>query len=113
MLPPPLSCQLRAEYGISVASTVVGFELRGNEPLSPRPWTAASFILFYCFRRSLAMAVQDRYLRFDNIDIEKPDIVSRCSRCGQEFTAAPKPAERVDDVLLRIRTEFEAHKCRT
>jgi hypothetical protein len=51
------------------------------------------------------------HLHFQNIDMEKPDISSRCSRCGQEFSAEPKPAERVDDALLRIRTEFEAHKC--
>jgi hypothetical protein len=61
--------------------------------------------------RSLNMTVQDRYLHFENIDIEKPDISSRCSCCGQEFRAEPKPGERVDDVLLRIRAEFEAHKC--
>jgi len=58
------------------------------------------------------MTRQDRYLQFDNIDIEKPDISSRCSRCGQEFSTKPKPGERVDDVLLRIRAEFDAHKCR-
>lgn len=58
------------------------------------------------------MTIQDRYLHFENIDIEKPDISSHCSRCGQEFRAEPKPAERVDDVLLRIRAEFEPHECR-
>ena len=58
------------------------------------------------------MVTHNRYLQFDNIDMEKPDISSRCSRCGREFSAEPKPAERVDDVLLRIRTEFEAHECR-
>jgi hypothetical protein len=58
------------------------------------------------------MVTQNRYLQFDNIDMEQNDISSRCSRCGQEFRAAPKPPERVDDVLLRIRAEFEAHQCR-
>jgi hypothetical protein len=57
------------------------------------------------------MVTENRYLQFDNIDMEKPDISARCSRCGQEFRAQPKPGERVDDVLLRIRAEFEAHKC--
>jgi hypothetical protein len=57
------------------------------------------------------MVTQDRYLHFDNIDMEQRGISSRCSCCGQEFRAEPKPRERVDDVLLRIRADFEAHKC--
>lgn len=57
------------------------------------------------------MDTQNRYLQFDNIDMEKPDISSRCSQCRQEFRAERKPGERVDDVLLRIRADFEAHKC--
>ena len=55
---------------------------------------------------------QDRYLHFSNIDMERADISSQCSHCGQEFTAEPKPGERVDDVLLRVRAEFEAHRAR-
>jgi hypothetical protein len=58
------------------------------------------------------MVADERFLQFDNIDMEKPDVLSRCSCCGREFRAEPKDAERVDDVLLRIRAEFEAHKCR-
>jgi hypothetical protein len=58
------------------------------------------------------MVTLERYLQFENIDMEKPDISSRCTRWGREFRAEPKPAERVDDVLLRIRAEFEAHECR-
>jgi len=57
------------------------------------------------------MVTNERYLHFDNIDMEQPDISSRCSRCGREFRAEPKPAEQVDDVLLRIRADFDAHKC--
>lgn len=56
---------------------------------------------------------QDRYLHFSHIDMEHPNISSQCSRCGQEFSAEPKPGERVDDVLLQIRAEFEAHTCPT
>jgi hypothetical protein len=58
------------------------------------------------------MVTPERYLQFENIDMEKPDISLRCTHCGLEFRAEPKPAERVDDVLLRIRAEFEAHECR-
>jgi hypothetical protein len=43
------------------------------------------------------MQTIDRYLRFDNIDMEQPDISSRCSVCGQTFKADPKLGERVDD----------------
>ena len=57
------------------------------------------------------MVARSRYLQFDNIDMEQPDVSSRCSHCEQEFRAEPKPDERVDDVLLRIRAEFDAHKC--
>ena len=60
----------------------------------------------------MTMPPKERYLQFDNIDMEKPDISSRCSCCGREFRAEPKVAERVDDVLLRVRAEFEAHDCR-
>jgi hypothetical protein len=57
------------------------------------------------------MTPSDRYLRFDNIDMDRPVISSRCSACQREFVANPKAGERVDDVLLRIRAEFNAHEC--
>jgi hypothetical protein len=56
---------------------------------------------------------QGRYLHFSNIDMQLPDISSECSRCAKEFKAEPKPGERVDDVLLRIRADFENHTCST
>ena len=59
------------------------------------------------------MHTVERYLHFDNIDMDQPDISSRCSWCGQTFCAEPKRGERVDDVLLRIRAEFNAHVCET
>ena len=57
------------------------------------------------------MTSTDRYLHFDNIDMDKPVINAQCSRCKREFTATPKAGERIDDVLLRIRGEFNAHEC--
>jgi hypothetical protein len=57
------------------------------------------------------MITVDRYLHFDNIDMEQPNISSQCSHCGQTFKAEPRPGERVDDVLLRIRYEFNSHEC--
>jgi hypothetical protein len=57
------------------------------------------------------MMTSDRYLHFDNIDVSEPAISAWCSRCAREFTAEPRTGERVDDVLLRIRTAFDAHVC--
>ena len=57
------------------------------------------------------MISMDRYLHFDSIDMQEPNISSRCSRCGGEFKAVPKLGERVDEVLLRIRAEFDSHQC--
>lgn len=53
----------------------------------------------------------ERYLHFDKINMEQPDISSRSGWCGQTFCAEPKPGERVDDLLARIRPEFSAHVC--
>jgi hypothetical protein len=53
----------------------------------------------------------DRYLHFDNLDIEHLPVTSRCSVCEKVFSAEVKPGERLDDVLLRIRAEFDAHEC--
>jgi hypothetical protein len=58
------------------------------------------------------MTLGEEHLYFEHIDMEKANISSLCTRCGKQFSAEPKPGERVDDVLLRIRAEFEAHKCR-
>lgn len=57
------------------------------------------------------MVISERYLHFDNINMEEPDIAARCSSCGRIFTGTPGVDERVDDVLLRIRKEFNAHEC--
>ena len=57
------------------------------------------------------MITAERYLHFDNIDMQIPYIASRCSQCRQTFTAKPKSDERVDDALLRIRAEFNMHQC--
>jgi hypothetical protein len=57
------------------------------------------------------MTSVDRYLHFDNIDMEQPEISSQCSHCGRTFEAEPRPGERVDDVLLRIRREYNSHEC--
>ncbi len=57
------------------------------------------------------MPSSDRYLHFENIDMGEPAISAQCSRCEREFAAAPRANERVDDVILRLRAEFNAHEC--
>jgi hypothetical protein len=57
------------------------------------------------------MLGRERYLHFDNIDMELPDITSRCSQCGQTFKSKPELGERVDNALLRVRGQFNAHQC--
>lgn len=54
----------------------------------------------------------ERYLHFDNFDMVLPCIASRCSGCGREFTGELQPGERLEDVVNRIRKEFERHECR-
>jgi len=53
---------------------------------------------------------QSRYLHFDNIEAGQR-ISSECSLCKRPFFANYRPDERTDDVLIRIRAEFEAHDC--
>jgi len=56
---------------------------------------------------------QGRYLHFDAVNLDPPYVVSRCSQCGQEFSVDPKPGEKMDELMLRIRADFEAHQCAT
>lgn len=52
-----------------------------------------------------------RYLRFNNIDMQQPEIISHCSQCEREFRSSTQPGEHVDVVLRRIRDAFLAHEC--
>ena len=58
-----------------------------------------------------AATLTERYLRFENIDLQKPDIYAWCSACGMQFMAIPKAGERLDDLLHRMRDAFNAHQC--
>jgi hypothetical protein len=53
----------------------------------------------------------ERYLHFDNFDMGLPCFSSRCSRCGQEFTGELRPGELLEDVVNRIRQDFDRHEC--
>ncbi len=52
-----------------------------------------------------------RILQFENIEMEMPEIHAHCSQCNREFSGTPKPNERLDDLLLRMRAEFHTHEC--
>ena len=57
------------------------------------------------------MTPSNRYLRFQTIDVNEPDVRASCSQCGKEFVAEPQAGESIENVLRRVRAEFEAHKC--
>jgi hypothetical protein len=51
-----------------------------------------------------------RILQFENLEQGEP-IESRCSLCGRVFIGEFRGNERTDNVLLRMRADFEAHDC--
>jgi hypothetical protein len=119
--------QLRQSLALSAGTIAFGQSCKRRPRISSKAVTAISSFLTDLTRRltavkirageetewpSFTMSTQPRYLQFDNIDLGKPDISCRCSRCGQEFSAEPKPTEHIDDVLLRIRADFESHNCK-
>jgi hypothetical protein len=57
------------------------------------------------------MKLQERYLHFDNLDMQQPVISSQCNECGKEFNAERREGEHIDDLLIRVRAKFEAHVC--
>jgi hypothetical protein len=56
------------------------------------------------------MTTPARDLDFIEMTIGKP-MVACCTVCKQVFRAIPKGGERSDVLALRIRTEFDQHKC--
>jgi hypothetical protein len=36
---------------------------------------------------------------------------ARCTICKRRFELQPRPEERADDIILRMREEFAAHDC--
>jgi hypothetical protein len=56
------------------------------------------------------MTYSTRYLSFSNLDTEQP-VVAFCSVCGKRFEAQPEPGKRTDDLILKVRAEFESHSC--
>jgi len=63
-------------------------------------------------KAQVTTADNPRYLRFGNV-MQRPDpIHASCSRCDKGFIGRYRsPNERTDEVLMRMRAEFEAHDC--
>ena len=58
------------------------------------------------------MPKKDRYLHFGNLELDVGNpIVGTCNTCDCSFSGRPNPGETTEDVLVRMRAEFEAHNC--
>jgi len=58
------------------------------------------------------MAKTGRYLHFATLDPKAETQSGECSSCGRTFLNRQNPSDRMDDVLLRIRSEFDGHNCK-
>ena len=58
------------------------------------------------------LAMKERYLQFENLDMNGGEAIrAACTDCGRQFLGKPNPSDRIDDVLMRMRADFEAHIC--
>ncbi len=57
------------------------------------------------------MSEQTRTFQFFEKLKEGSPIRGICSACNRLFTAESKPGERIDELLVRMRADFEAHDC--
>jgi len=61
---------------------------------------------------TVGMPKTDRYLRFGNLELKPGGSVSAsCSACGRPFTGTTGSGDKIDEVLIRMRAEFDAHTC--
>jgi hypothetical protein len=47
---------------------------------------------------------------FETIEPGNP-VKGACSACSRLFIAEPNPGEQMEEVLLRMRADFDAHDC--
>ena len=57
------------------------------------------------------MNVRNRYLYFNCINLERSYVRACCNKCGQGVVAETTPGEHVEEILQRIRAQFENHNC--
>jgi len=60
---------------------------------------------------TVGMAKNGRYLHFENLDLKAENLAGECSSCRRTFLSRQNASDSIDDVLLRIRSEFEGHNC--
>jgi hypothetical protein len=56
------------------------------------------------------MADSEKYLSFSNLQNEQA-VVGFCSICGERFETKPAQGKRIDDLILEVRADFDAHLC--
>ncbi|HVI06718.1 MAG TPA: hypothetical protein VND65_00345 [Candidatus Binatia bacterium] len=56
------------------------------------------------------MTKERRYLQFGNLEAGEL-VYAQCSACDRMFLARPANEDRIDDLILRVRAEFDAHHC--
>jgi hypothetical protein len=84
-----------------------GDRWRASSSVSPRERRP---VLSNSRRGMVQVRQHSRSLQFKNIEQGQP-VSAVCSRCKRLFRAMPKPGERTDDLLLRMRADFDEHDC--
>jgi|SRR5579864_7719978 len=62
-------------------------------------------------RSGQLMDATNRYLHFNSIDLKNPYVRACCNQCGQDFSSELRSGERMEELLQRIRSQFDEHKC--
>lgn len=57
------------------------------------------------------MANPERSLSFSNLENNKA-VIAVCGACGRKFESEPQAGKQIDDQLLLVRAEFDAHDCK-
>lgn len=56
------------------------------------------------------MANPERSLSFSDLKNDTP-VIAVCGACGKKFESRPQAGKLIDDQLLMVRAEFDAHDC--
>ncbi|HEX4020615.1 MAG TPA: hypothetical protein VGG14_14330 [Candidatus Sulfotelmatobacter sp.] len=51
-----------------------------------------------------------RDLSFSDLENDKA-VIAFCGACGKKFESRPQAGKLIDDQLLAVRAEFDAHDC--